>query len=76
MKHSFTHYYVQSKKANGNDNPQVVAHSKDAETGELYYKFIDKKKANKLLSDEKKISPEYQYRVIKEITTYEESVWQ
>jgi hypothetical protein len=76
MKHSFTHYYVQSKKVAGDEQPQIVGHSKDDETGEIYYKFLDIKKANKLLADEKLVSPEYKYRVIKEVTTYEETAWQ
>jgi hypothetical protein len=73
MKHSFTNYYVQSKKTD--ERPQIVCHSKDDETGEMYHKFLDKKKAVKLMEDEKKVSPEYKYRIMKETTTYEEGVW-
>jgi hypothetical protein len=73
-KHSFTHYYIQSKKEG--EMPKIVGHSQDKKTKEIYYKFLDKKKANKLLEDEREVSPEYQYRIVKETITYEESNWQ
>ena len=73
MKHSFTHYFVQSLL--GGSRPQIVGHSQDDETGEIYHKFLDRKKALKLIEDEKKVSPEYKYRVVKETTTYDEGEW-
>lgn len=73
MKHTYTHYYLQSKK--GDEQPKIVGHSKDEETGEVYYKFLDRKKAVKLMEDEKKVSPEYQYRIVKETTSYDEGAW-
>lgn len=73
MKHSFTHYFVQSKLGDG--QPQIVGHSQDEETNEVYYKFLDRKKAVKLMDAEKTVSPEYKYRIVKETTIYEESSW-
>lgn len=73
MKHSFTHYFLQSKL--NDERPQIVGHSKDEETGEIYHKFLDRKKALKLMEDERKVSPEYKYRIVKETTTYDESAW-
>lgn len=58
-----TYYYVESKDDKG--AVQVVGHSQDEETKEIYYKFIDKSKAKKLLQDEKIVSPEYKYRLVK-----------
>ncbi len=72
MKRSFTNYFLQSKK--GDERPQIVGHSKD-KTGEIYHKFLDRKNAVKLMEDEKKVSPEYKYRIIKETTTYDEGAW-
>jgi hypothetical protein len=73
MKHTLTHYYVQSQL--NDETPQVVGHSQDEETKEIYYKFLDRKKANKLIEDERKVSPEYKYRVVKESTTYDTGKW-
>ena len=73
MKHSFTHYFLQSKL--GDAPPQIVGHSEDEETKEIYHKFLDRKKAVKLMEDEKKVSPEYKYRIVKETTTYDEGAW-
>lgn len=72
-KHSFTHYFLQSKL--GDAQPQIVGHSQDEETGEIYHKFLDRKKAVKLMEDEKKVSPEYKYRIVKCTETYEEGAW-
>jgi len=69
MKHSSTFYFVQAKL--GDKFPEIIGHSKDEETGEVYYKFLDKKKAKQLLENEKKVSPEYQYRIVKETITHE-----
>lgn len=74
IKHSFVHYYVQSFK--DQEAPRIVGHSTDEKTGEIYYKFLDRKSANKLLSDEKKGEPEYKYRVVKETTIYETTNWE
>ena len=72
-KKSFTHYFLQSKL--GDAPPQIVGHSEDEETKEIYYKFFDRKKAVKLMEDEKKVSLEYKYRIVKCTETYDESVW-
>ncbi len=74
MKHSFTHFYVESVK--GGEQPKIVAHSKDKKTQELYYKFLSKQSAQKLISDEKKLEPALKYRIVKETTTYEQGMWQ
>lgn len=74
MKHSFTHYFVQSKL--GDAEPQIIAHSQDEETLEVYYKFLDRKKAVKLIENERKVSPEYKYRIVKCIETFQESTWE
>lgn len=73
MKHSHTHYFVQSKL--GDKQPQIVGHSQDKKTKKVYFKFMDRKKANKLIEDERKVSPEYKYRLVKETTTYDEGPW-
>ncbi len=73
MKHSFTHYFLQSKL--GDAQPQIVGHSEDEETKEIYHKFLDRKKAVKLMVDEKKVSPEYKYRIVKCTETYDEGSW-
>jgi hypothetical protein len=46
MKHSFTHYFLQSKL--GDAPPQIVGHSQDEETKEIYHKFLDRKKLSNL----------------------------
>lgn len=71
MKRTFSHYYVVSKKEG--KKQMVVAHSKDDETGEEYFKFMDKKKAIALMESEKKITPDYQFCVMKEPTSYSEA---
>ena len=53
MKHSLTHYFLQSKL--GDAPPEIVGHSQDDETKEIYHKFLDRKKAVKLMEDEKKV---------------------
>jgi len=68
-KHTHTHYFIQSI-APGNI-VTVVAHSKDEETGELYSKFLDKKKALKLMEEEFKINPDFTFNLIKVVETYE-----
>lgn len=74
MKHSFTHYYLQSKL--DDEQPKIVGHSQDKKTKEIYYKFLDRQKATKLMKDEKKVSPEYKYRIVKETVTYDEGNWE
>jgi hypothetical protein len=73
MKKSFTHYFLQSKL--GEALPQTVGHSEDEKTKEIYYKFLDRKKALKLMEDEKKINPEYKFRVVKCTESYEHGSW-
>lgn len=68
-----TTYFVQAKK---NDEVEILAHGKDKETGELWTDFFDKKKARELLEAEKKISPEYQYRIVKRTSTYKIGIWE
>lgn len=71
MKRTFTHYYVVSKKEG--EKEMIVSHSKDDETGEDYYKFLDKKKAIDLMNAEKMSTPDYSFCVMKESTSYEEA---
>jgi hypothetical protein len=59
---AMTHYFLQSKL---NDKIHIVGHSTDEETGEVYFKFLDKSKVKKLMADEMKVSPEYEYRIVK-----------
>lgn len=73
MKHSFTYYFVQSKL--GDAQPKIVGHSQDNETKEIYYKFLDRKKAIKLMEDKKKVSPKYTYRIVKYTETFNEDAW-
>lgn len=74
LKISSVNYYVQSKK--GEESVRIVGHSTDETTGEVYFKFLHRKEANKLLKEGKKVEPEYKYRVIKETTIYEAGEWQ
>ena len=74
MKHSSTYYFVQSKAEN--EDAKIVGHSTDDETGEVYYKFIDRSKATKLLKDEKKVAPELKYRIVKQTESLETSSWE
>ena len=73
MKHSFNYYFLQSKLEDS--QPKIVCHSENKETKEIYYKFLDRKKAVKLMEDEKKVSPQYKYRIIKYTETYDEGPW-
>ncbi len=73
MKQKLTHYYVQAQ--DGDKKPQIVCHTEDEETGELYHKFMDKKKAKKLLETEKKITPDVKFRVVKMTESYELGEW-
>lgn len=72
-KKRFTHYYIQSRLEN--EVPKIVGHSQDKKTKEIYHKFLDRKKAILLLENEKKVSPEYQYRIIKCVETYDVGNW-
>lgn len=72
-KHSSIYYFIQSKL--GDNPPQIIGHSEDEETREIYYKFMDKKKALKLIEEERKVSPQYKYRLVKCTTTYQEDNW-
>jgi len=67
-----TYYFLQSRL---NGKIANVGHSKNDETGEIYFKFIDKKKCRKLMQDEMKISPEYDYRIMKVIERIEIGAW-
>lgn len=72
MKHTFSYYYVQCRIDGKVD---IVGHSENDETKEVYYKFLDKKKAIKLIEEERKLNPEYNYRLIKHTQITEESNW-
>lgn len=69
MKHNSIYYFVQSLNSEGEKG--TVCHTKDEETGELYYRFFDKKKAVALMEAERKVSPELTYRVVKITETFE-----
>lgn len=71
MKQTF--YYVQV--LNKDNLPEIIYHSQDDETGEFYYKFLDKKKAQKLLDDEKKVLPNKKFRLVKLVETYTVNEW-
>ena len=73
MKKSFTHYYVQALEEG--KAPQLVIHSEDKETGEQYYKFMDRVKALALAKAEKAITPDVKFRVMKCTETYQDSEW-
>jgi hypothetical protein len=68
-----TYYFLQSRL---NDHVQTVGHSKDEETGEIYTKFINRKDCKKLMLDEMKVSPEYEYRIMKVIERVEVGKWE
>ncbi len=72
MKICSTYYFVQALETE-NSAPKIVAHTTDEKTGELYYKFMDKKKAVKLMNDERKVNPEFKFRVVKLIEKFESS---
>lgn len=68
------YFWVESKDKKGKE--MTVAHSKDEETGETYYKFLSRSKANKFLKEEKKVSPEYKYRVVREVREIFRTAWE
>lgn len=72
-KRSFTHYFVQAKEED--KAPMLVIHTIDDDTGEQYYKFLDKKKAFELAKTEKNISPNIKFRVMKCVETYQAGEW-
>lgn len=67
-------FWVESKDKNGKE--QIVGHGKDEETGEIYYQFLSRTHANKLMRDEKKISPQYKYRVVREVRELFRTEWE
>ena len=73
MKYSFTYYFVQLKIEK--EDPIIICHSKDEETGGLYHKFLNKKEAVKLKKNEKKLSPEKQYRIVKCVENFHFDEW-
>lgn len=73
MKHKAIHFYVQCK--DGIKEPEIVCHSTDDETGEMYHKFLDRSKANKLMADEMKVNPTLKYRVVKLTENFETEDW-
>lgn len=58
-------FWVESKDKNG--KVQIVGHSQDKKTGEIYHLHVSRSSANKLLKAEQKVSPEYRYRVVREV---------
>lgn len=70
---SFTHYFVQAREEG--ELPLLVIHSTDEETGEGYYKFMDKKKAHDFANQLKKKKPNTFYRVVKCTETYHNGEW-
>lgn len=58
-------FWVESKDKNG--KVQIVGHSQNKKTGEIYHLFPSRASANKLLKDEQRVSPEYKYRVVREV---------
>jgi hypothetical protein len=73
MKHSRTYYFVQAQKEG--KEPEILYHSRDEETNEYYYKFMDKKKAKALAESEKKLIPEDNFRVVKCVEIFEADEW-
>lgn len=73
MTHTSTYYYIQSM-IDGKE-PEIIGHSKNKETGEVYYKMLSRKQALNLMKDERKVSPEYKYRVVKETQSFSEGEW-
>ncbi len=67
-------FWVESKDNSGTE--RIVAHGQDEETGEMYYQFLSRTQANKLIKDEKKIKPEYKYRVVREVTEWFKTNWE
>ena len=79
MAQKSTHVYfsVQAKLVNkeGITEIQRVPHSKDEDTGEDYFDFFDKKKAEALKKQSKKENPDVEFRVVKRTEIYELSEW-
>jgi hypothetical protein len=73
MKKSFTHYYVQAQEEGG--LPEIVPHTSDEETEEFFHKFLDRKKAQELLENEKSITPTIKFRVVKCTETFDIGNW-
>lgn len=67
-------FWVEAKDENAKET--IVGHGKDEETGEIYYQFFSRAKANKLLKDEKKVSPQYKYRVVREVREIFRTAWE
>jgi hypothetical protein len=72
-KDSFVHYYVQLQK--DDEAPEIVYHTYDGDYKEYYYKFDNKKQAKSFAEAEKKITPEFSFRVVKCIETYSTDPW-
>jgi len=70
---SQTHYYVQMQQEN--DFPKPVPHTIDEEKDEMYYRFIDRKKAQALADATKKANPDNKYRVVKSTETFYVTEW-
>lgn len=70
---SFTHYFVQARKEG--ELPLLVTHTTDEETGEHYYKFINRSKAKEFANAEKKKAPDVMFRIVKCTETYQNDEW-
>lgn len=73
MRYSHTFFYLQSRI--GNEPPKIIEHSKNEESGELLFRFLNHKKAYDLMKEKKITNPECQYRIVKEIIVFHEGAW-
>jgi len=69
-----SYFWVQSMKEG--HLPEIVPHSKDDETGEDYYQFLSRAKANKHLKEVKKGDPNRKYRVVRQVVQYFSTNWE
>lgn len=74
MRLRVNHFWVESKDKEGKE--QIVCHGKDEETGEMYHLFLTRSAASKLVAAEKKVSPEYQYRIVREVKEMFRTEWE
>lgn len=68
-----TSYYIESKDEDG--KLEILAFKKIEETGELIYKFSERKKAMAFLAKEKKQLPDFSYRIAKETIEVSKGFW-
>ncbi len=70
----FNHFWVQVEVPGG--LPLIVPHGKDEETGEDYFEFLSRAKANKHLKEQKKANPDKRYRVVREVKQMFATDWE